>query len=303
MAETGRQGALVVACDDNSPLVDGLTAAIRGEPAALERRRFPDGESYLRMDTDPRGRDVAVVASLCPPDPELFAVLALGDALRELGARRVMLVAPYLPYMRQDVRFRAGEAVSSRTFARLISSAYDGLLTVDPHLHRYTTLDEIFSIPCEICRSAASLATWIGNQVDRPVLIGPDEESEQWVATVAEPIRAPWTVLSKVRHGDRDVDIRIPEVARYLERTPILVDDIISTGTTMAAAVAQLRGAGFRAPHCLGIHAVFAEGARSALEKAGAEQIVTTNTLPHATNGIDLAEPLADSLRRLLRLA
>jgi ribose-phosphate pyrophosphokinase len=260
---------------------------------ALESRRFPDGEIYLRVLDEVRGRDVAVVAELRDPDPQLPGLLFLADALRELGASSVGLVAPYLPYMRQDVRFRDGEAVTSRSFARLVSASFDWMVTVDPHLHRLASLGTIYRIPTAAVASAAAIAAWVREQVANPHLVGPDQESAQWVSEVAALAGCGCSVLNKQRSGDRSVEVTLPDLAALRDRTPVLVDDIISSGQTMATTVRRLRAAGFAAPVCIGVHAVFADDAHAALRAAGAYRIVSCNTLSHPTNGIDVTEALA----------
>ena len=118
-------------------------------------------------------------------------------AARDLGASLIVLVAPYLAYMRQDKRFHTGEAITSRTFASMLSAAVDGLVTVDPHLHRYHALDEIYRVPTRVVASAPAIARWVRKNVANPLLIGPDTESEQWVAAVARDAGAPGIVLQK----------------------------------------------------------------------------------------------------------
>ena len=233
-----------------------------------------------------------------------MALLFAAQAARDLGASQVGLVAPYLAYMRQDTRFNDGEAVTSRYFARFLSSAVDWLVTVDPHLHRYHALDEIYAVPGDVVHAAPALAIWIREHVERPLLIGPDEESEQWVASVAREAQAPHLVLHKTRHGDREVEIELPDVARFADRTPVLVDDIISTGRTMAETVIRLRRSAIAAaPICIGVHAVFAGDAYEALSAAGAGRIVTTNAIRHASNAIDIDPLLADRVRQRLARA
>jgi ribose-phosphate pyrophosphokinase len=145
------------------------------------------------------------------------------------------------------------------------------------------------------------LSQWIGAEVTRPLLIGPDGESEQWVASVAQAANAPCVVLEKIRRGDRDVEVSVPEVERWRDNTPVLVDDIISTAHTMIETVNHLRNAGMKPSVCVAIHAVFADDAYRELRDAGAERIVTANTIAHPSNGIDVTPLLADGVRRLMR--
>jgi ribose-phosphate pyrophosphokinase len=258
---------------------------------------FPDGEVYLRVGGEVAGVDVAVVAQLRDPDPQIPGLLFLADALRELGARHVGLVAPYLPYMRQDMRFQPGEAITSRSFAKLVSGAFDWLVTVDPHLHRHASLDVIYRIPTAVVPSAPAIAAWLQAHVAEPFLIGPDEESHQWVSDVAALAACPHAVLSKHRRGDRDVDISAPDSGALQGRTPVIVDDIISSAHTIAAAARQLQESGLAAPLCIGVHALFAGDAMEVLRAAGVARIVTCNTLAHPTNAIDVLGAIAEAVR------
>lgn len=265
----------------------------------LEHRRFPDGETYLRVVGEVKELEVAVVAQLGNPDALVPSLLFLADTLRDLGAVRVGLVAPYLPYMRQDARFQPGEAVTSVSFARLVSRYFDWLATVDPHLHRHATLGEIYTIATEVVPAAPAIAAWVQAQVERPCIVGPDEESAQWVREVASHIGCPHAVLRKTRHGDRSVSLSVPDLTVLQGRTPVLVDDIISSAHTMAEAVRALRAHGSAAPVCVGVHALFAGDAADLLRAAGAAQVVTCNTLPHATNAVDVTAALAGAAHRL----
>ena len=284
---------LLYALPENEAFTRALAAAWPGDVAGLEVHRFPDGESRVHLASLPRGRDVVLVCTLHDPDPRLLPLLFAAGAARELGARSVGLVAPYLAYMRQDQRFREGEAVSARQFARLLSAQFDWLATVDPHLHRVHALAEIFTIPAVTVPAAPLLARWIAAHVERPLLVGPDSESRQWVARVAEQASAPWVILDKERRGDRQVVLRVPDVGRWAQHTPVLVDDIISSGGTLVEATRALCGQGLRAPVCAAVHAVFAPWAYWALLEAGVARIITTDTIAHATNGVPVAPAIA----------
>lgn len=291
---------LIFALDATDPLRAGLAAAIGAEAGEIETRRFPDGETYLRYATPVAGRQVILLRTLDRPDPKALPLVFAAETARDLGAASVGLVAPYLAYMRQDRRFREGEALTSASFAALLSRALDWLVTVDPHLHRVADLSEIYRIPALAVRAAPALSAWIAREVADPIVIGPDEESEQWAAEVARAAGAPHTVLRKVRRGDRDVEVTPPDPARLRGRTPVLVDDIVSTARTMIETVRHLRAAGAAAPVCIAVHGVFAEGAHDALLGAGAARVVTTNTIPHISNAIDVTGVLAAAAAGLL---
>jgi ribose-phosphate pyrophosphokinase len=284
-------------------LANDLAAALGAEVGRLALRAFPDGETYVRCDTSPADRDVVLLCSLHEPDRRLVPLLLVAATARDLGARRVGLVAPYLAYMRQDARFQPGEGISSRYVGRLLSGAIDWLVTVDPHLHRHRSLDEVYAVPATAVTAAPAIAAWLRREVRAPFLVGPDGESAQWVGAVADAAGAPHLVLEKVRHGDRAVAVSAPRLEGWHDRTPVLVDDIISTATTMAETVRQLRAAGMPPPICIGVHAVFAADAERVLRDAGAGRVVTCDTIAHATNAIDVAALLAPAVRAHLARA
>ena len=274
-----------------------LAETMRTETGGLDYRRFPDSESYVRLRSDVRGRDIALVCTLNAPDEKVLALFFAARTAKELGASRLGLVVPYLAYMRQDRRFNEGEAVTSSYFASLLSSVFDWLVTVDPHLHRRGSLSEIYSIPAKAASSAAALGEWIAANVEQPLVIGPDSESEQWAAEIAGRANAPYVVLSKTRRGDRDVEIKAPPLERWRACRPVLIDDIISSARTMAVAARIVSSQGMEEPVCAGVHGVFASGALEALRAAGVKRIVTTNTIQQETSAIDVSHAVAQAIR------
>ncbi|WP_332774958.1 ribose-phosphate pyrophosphokinase [Polaromonas sp.] len=280
---------LIVALPGEARLAGRLARLLCCDWSALWQHRFPDGETLVRIDAPVQGRCVVLAGSLHQPDGKTLPLLFAADAARDLGAAQVGLVAPYLAYMRQDHRFNPGEAITSRSYARLLSASIDFLVTVDPHLHRWRNLGEIYPIRTQAVAAAPMIARWLRSHVDRPLVIGPDQESAQWVAEVARLTDAPWTVLSKTRLGDRDVRVTLADDGPWLGRTPVLLDDIISTGQTLLAAAATLMQAGMPAPLCIGVHALFDSGALQRLQDAGVTRVVTCDTISHASNAIRLA--------------
>lgn len=291
---------LLLPMPGNERLTADLAARLPAELGMVHVRRFPDGESYVRLESAVGDREVALVCTLDRPDERLLPLVFAAATARELGARRIGLVCPYLGYMRQDMRFQPGEAVSSAVFARLLDPWVDWIVTVDPHLHRRRSLAEIYAADATVLHAAPAIARWIHERVRLPLLIGPDSESEQWVAAVARLAGAPAVVLDKVRHGDRAVVVSVPEVERWRTHTPVLVDDIISTGRTMIETLAHLNRAGLAPAVCIGVHAVFAGDAFASLKAAGAGCIATCNTIVHPSNAIDLTPQIAGAVRKVL---
>jgi ribose-phosphate pyrophosphokinase len=300
--EGERMTAIVFALPGNEDLARGICRAGGWERGEWTIRRFPDGETYVRYRSAVAERDVVLVCSLADPDAKAVALYLAASVARELGARRVGLLAPYLAYMRQDTRFQPGEGVTARHFACLLSGAVDWLVTVDPHLHRIHRLDALYGIPSTVVQAAPALAGWVAANIARPVLVGPDEESEQWVAGAAAAAGCPYVVLRKQRSGDRAVAVTLPRIAPWRDRTAVLVDDIASTARTMMAAAARIREAGMAPPWCLAVHPLFAGRAYEELLACGVAGVASTNCVPHPSNRIDMAPPLAAALAGQLAL-
>jgi ribose-phosphate pyrophosphokinase len=201
--------------------------------------------------------------------------------------------------MRQDKQFHPGEGITSKYFANLLSQYVDSLITVDPHLHRWHSLQDIFTIQTTVLHATTKIAEWIKTNIRQPVLIGPDSESLQWVGEIAALINAPVTVVEKTRLGDQTVKATIPQIEQYHQHTPVIVDDIISTAMTMIATVDHLKQMDFKHIHCLGVHAVFAGDAYHKLQQTKAN-IVTCNTIPHVSNQIDLSDTIAIPLAEMI---
>lgn len=290
---------IILALPGAERLAETLAQQLHCAASTVEAHRFPDGEVVVRLRTAVAGQRVLLVAHLDRPDDKTLALVFAADAARELGALQVGLVAPYLPYMRQDDRFRPGEAITSRSYARLLSSTIDWLVTVDPHLHRWPSLDAIYGIRSHVVAAAPAIADWLRREVPQAILVGPDSESEQWVADVAGRVGAPYVVMTKERRGDREVQVRLPRGVAHEGRTPVLVDDIISSGHTMAAAAHVLRGAGWGRPLCVGVHALMDAAALDMLHRAGIARVASCDTVPHPTNAIGVAALLAEGVRAI----
>lgn len=285
----------------NTALAQHAATQLHADLGRLAIRRFPDGETSLRVLTPVDGRDVVLVATLAHPDEQMAMLHFVAATLRELGARRIVLLAPYLAYMRQDRAFEAGVGVLARHYARWLATLFDGLVTVDPHLHRIHALTEIFAMPTRIVAAAPDIATWIAAHVaEPPLLVGPDAESSQWLSAIAERLGCPFVHLDKSRLGDADVRQTAGDIAIHAQRRAIVVDDIASTAATMIGAVQLLRRLGHVDPVCIAVHALFVGGAYHDLLSAGAGHVISCNTVAHASNVIDLHPRLAQAVDGLL---
>lgn len=266
--------------------------------AVVERHRFPDGEWRLRLPPALPPR-VVVWRSLHQPNEKLVELLLLAETARQLGARHLSQVAPYLAYMRQDIAFHPGEAVSQRIVGRFLAGLFDALITVDPHLHRVATLHEAVPLADAIVLSGAPLlGAWIASQRQDVLLLGPDEESLQWVSSAAQAHGWPHAVCRKLRHGDRQVEIALPGLP-VAGRAVVLMDDVASSGQTLIEATRLLLAAGARSVDVAVTHALFAGDALQRLQAAGVGQVWSTDCIAHPSNAVSVVGAVAEALAAL----
>lgn len=288
---------IVFAFPGGEELAGRLVRKLKISRGSFIARSFPDGESYSRIMSDVLGKEAIVVCPMDKPDNKFLGLFFFLQNLQDLGAGRIVAVIPYLPYMRQDKRFKDGEALTSKYFARLLSTCADELITIDPHLHRIKSLSEIYSNCCVVLQSASLIRDYIRTEIKNPMIIGPDSESSQWVADIAKQLDVPYIVLAKKRKGDRNVHVSGAGILKYKEFSPVIVDDIISTAQTLIETVKAVTETGLKKPVCIGIHGLFADNAYRELKNAGALKIITTNTVTHPSNKIDVSSLVAEALK------
>lgn len=259
-------------------------------------RSFPDGESLVRVDPSPE--TALLYRSLDHPNDKLIELLLAASALRANGAVKVVLIAPYLAYMRQDAAFHEGEAISQLVVARLLAERFDGLLTLDPHLHRTHSLAAIMPGMEAASISAAPLLAASLDGSDDPLLVGPDGEARQWVERIARPLDLEFVVGRKRRDSDRDVTLAIPDAERVLGRRAILVDDLVSSGATLKAAAGLLLKAGAQSVEALATHCLAGDAALADLRRAGLSRIVATDSVAGPVGILPVADLLAAEIRR-----
>ncbi len=290
------QPGLLLAFDDEWTLAEALAANLGVPLAQVARHRFPDGESKLRL-PPALPADLLLLRGLHQPHDKLAELLITAPAARELGAQRIVLVCPYLAYMRQDMAFTPGEAVSQRHIAALLASQVDGLITVDPHLHRIHSLDEVMPGSRSMALSAAPLlGAWVARQLPRALLLGPDEEAMQWVAAAGQAHDLDHAVCHKQRFGDRDVRVALPDLP-LAGRAVVLMDDVASTGRTLVEATIAVLAAGAISVDVAVTHGLFVGDALAELRAAGVRHIWCSDTVPQATAVVTVAPLLADAVR------
>lgn len=264
-------------------------------------RFFPDGEQYVRVLENVEG-DVLLIHSLWPnPDKQIMEYFLIVDALKGLGCKSISVLIPYLPYLRQDKRFKPGEPISAKVISSLIeSTGIDRIITIDPHLHRFKNLSEIFKIECINLSAFPSMAEYYKNKFGNDVVvIGPDMESEQYVKIVSDILSTSYFIFEKERLGDRDVLIRGDFSIK--NRVALIVDDIVSTGTTLANTVQFLLNNGALKVDALVSHALLIGDALEKLKKAGLSNLITTDTVPNSLPKISIAPLISNFIRNYFK--
>ncbi len=276
-----------------------IAQAAQLDLVTIVRHRFPDGELKLRL-PDHLGEQVVILRTLNDPNEKLVELLLTAQTARSLGARHLTLVAPYLAYMRQDIAFHPGEAISQRIVGKFLAGLFDAVITVDPHLHRVATLQEAVPVANALVLSGAPLLSdLIASRRKNPLLVGPDEESAQWVAQAAARHDFDYAVCRKVRNGDRAVEVALPDQS-VMGRAVVLLDDVASTGHTVAQAARLLLAAGAASVDVAVTHALFAGDALQVLQNAGVGEVWSTDCIAHSSNAVSMAPLIAAALNQLL---
>lgn len=284
--------------DDEAGLAARIAQAAGLSPGRIECHRFPDGELRLRLPTT-LPQQLVLLRSLHQPNEKLVELLIAARAARAQGVQRIALVAPYLAYMRQDMAFAPGEAVSQRIVGDFLAGLFDALLTVDPHLHRVSRLAEAVPVAQACALSGAHLlAGLIAERRPGALLLGPDAESAQWVGAAAAAYGFEHAVCSKTRLGDREVVIQLPPLP-VQGRAVVLLDDVASSGHTLARTAEQLHAAGATSVDVAVTHALFAGDALAVIRAAGVGEVWSSDCIPHPSNAVSVAPALAAALREL----
>ena len=270
-----------------------VARAMHAKVAAIKTHRFPDGETLVRVAT-PSAPHAVLIRSLDDPNDKLVETTLAADALRRAGAGHLTLVAPYLPYMRQDAVFHPGEPVSQVVLGAMLGRAFDAVVTINPHLHRVKSLAEVIPGVARSISAAPAVARWVGKLGTDCIVAGPDDESREFAQPVAEIAGRRWIVGEKTRLGDRKVRVNFGE--KIAAARAVIVDDIASSGVTLAAAATALKRAGVRTIDAVVVHAIFAPGAIKTIRRAGVRRIVSCDTIAHPSNAIATARLIAAAL-------
>lgn len=256
---------------------------------------FPDSEFHLALKKNPKNKTVVILGSLSRnPDDKLIEAILAGGIARDYGAKKVILMATYFPYLRQDRHFFKYDSFSSKHIMKLMGN-FDHIITIDPHLHRITRMSG-FSPKAESITTNALIARYIKRRFKNDfTIVGPDEESAQWSAQIARMLKQDVVVLKKTRFSSTKIAV-VQNASQTFRKNVIIIDDIISTGKTLVGALALAKRQGARHLVCIGIHGLLVNHADVLITKHA--ELVTTNTIPNQYARIDIAPIVVDALRK-----
>ena len=266
-------------------------AKISGEPL-LEReiRRFPDGELYVRLLKKVENKDVVIIQNTYP-DENIIELLLLQDAVSEGNAKNITVVIPYYGYGRQDKQFLDGEAVSAKALAQHISLKADRVILVDPHKEHILNF---FSIPAQSCSPVEEITNYLKKKKVE-MLLAPDKGALERVETIANLMGCEYDYLEKKRI-DANTVVMETKSLDVKNKIIAIVDDIISTGGTMAKAVEELKRQGASRVLAVCTHGLFIGNAIEKLEKAKCDEIASTDTIKSKYSKIKIASAISKIL-------
>jgi ribose-phosphate pyrophosphokinase len=287
---------MIISCSHGKHLARKIAAKARRAYSALEVKKFPDGELYLRFVKEVKSKVVVLVQSFYGSINDcLIETVFAAYTAKDLGAKKVFLVAPYFPYLRQDKRFKPGGCISLQETAKVIDRCIDKVFIIDPHLHREKTLRHIFKTKSATLSANNLIADYIRKNIKNPLIVGPDWESYKWAQRVAEKIGCDFAIMEKRRYSATKVRVRLNKKIGIGSKSVVFVDDMISTGHTLLEAIKALKKLGAKKVTCLAVHGILVENALEKLKKAGAT-VVTTNTIPNNAAKIDVSSLIAKAL-------
>ena len=287
---------LIIGCSNSRQLAKKIAKNLNSSYSDLTVKHFPDGELYIRFETDVKNKEIVLVQTLYPQNEAILEILLAGYTAKDLGAKKIILVAPYLAYIRQDKRFNPGEAVSSKIIGKLLD-VFDRVITIDPHLHRFKSLKEVFHTQTIKLTSNNLIEKFIEKNYKNPIIIGPDEESYQWVKETATQIGAEAAILKKRRLSPSKVKITIKSPVKIKNRNVVIIDDILSTGKTILETINHIKKQKPKSINVVTIHGIFSDMKTYENIRKNTRSITTTNTIENIHSKIDVSKLIANSLK------
>lgn len=281
----------VVAGSAGEKVARAVGLALKAEVLPVERRRFPDGEGYVRLLAAAKDEDVVLVNSTLP-DQNLVETLLLQDALHRARAATITTVVPYYAYARQDRSFQDGETVSAQAVAELLELKTDRFVTVDPHKEHILGF---FGVEAHAATCVPEIAEWLRKEgVD--LVLAPDKGALERASAVGKLLGADVDHLEKTRLTGTEVRMA-PKNLNVKDRKVAIVDDLISTGGTIATAAAELKRQGAANVYAACTHGLFVGGGLDRILQSGCDKVAAADTLENAVAEIPCAPGIVRALR------
>lgn len=288
---------LIIGCSNSKELAKKIAKLSNSHYSELTVKKFPDGELYIKFEESLKDKEVVLVQTFHPSNEAILEVLLAGYTAKDLGAKKLTLVVPYLAYIRQDKRFHPGESVSSKIIGNLLSK-FDKIITIDPHLHRFKSLREVFHTQTQKLTANHLIEDFIAKKYKNPIIIGPDEESYQWAREIAMKIKSHAAILKKKRFSPTKVKIIIKSPVDIKNKDLVIIDDIISTGKTILETIKHLKTQKPKTINVIAIHGIFADLKTYKEIKKLSNSIITTNTIENIHGKIEVSHLIAESLTK-----
>jgi ribose-phosphate pyrophosphokinase len=276
-------------------IAQDLSNELRQPLLKAEMKRFPDDEFYFRILDDIKGEDVVIVQTTYP-DTKIVELLLMQDALHEAGAKKIIVAIPYFGYSRQDKKFQQGESISARALAEHISFHADYVITIDPHKEH---LLDFFTVPAFSCSAVDEIAQYIQNKKINFVL-APDKGAKQRAQHAAQRIGCDYDYMEKTRIDGSTITIK-PKKIDVNNKNVVILDDIISTGGTMAKSIAELKKQGAKKVFVACTHGLFIGNAVEKLLSSGCDEIISTDTIENRYSKVKTAPCFAKTILKAIQ--
>jgi ribose-phosphate pyrophosphokinase len=262
---------------------------LRNNLLVSDFKKFPDGELYTRILDEFTGDKVTIIQSTVT-DSDFVCLLQLIDACEDISS--INVVIPYMGYARQDKRFKPGEPISARAIARSIKA--DTIFTVN--IHDESILDH-FDADVKNLDATPVIGKYIKNlKLKDPLIISPDDGAISLAKSASKDLGIEYDFLDKTRHSGESVSMK-PKTLAVKERDVIILDDIISTGGTMAQTISLLKEQGAHEVYTACVHPVFSSNAILKLFRAGVKGIIATDTIEKGVSVVSAAPVIADAIK------
>lgn len=261
----------------------------------LESRKFPDGERYIRIKGDIDEGVVVVQSTGYPQDENLIELFLILKTIRKMGIKKIRTVIPYFGYGRQEKSFNHGEAISAEVVSQLIQeSGASEIYSINLHEE---SICNLFNIPAYNLSAMPAIASFIGENVEDPVILAPDKGALGFAHEISNILNCESDYLEKIRLSPNKVETK-PKNLDVDDREVVIIDDIISTGGTIVNACSILKEHGASRIMVSCVHPVLVEDALLKIFAAGADEVVSTDTLKSEVSTVSVASVVADALKK-----